>query len=250
MTSGLSKETSAIVLDARDYRETSQLLVLLTREYGRVEAVARGSRRVKGGVLDRFCLIHATWRRSQSPGALVTLGRWEIEEEFGGLRSSFRAYLLASIWAESLIVLLHDGAENVQSFDLTLDFFCQLAHRHHLPAWSDLFYYWRLLQVHGFVGPWAGCGRCGAESGICGFSLNEMTVLCDRCVRDSNDLFPISELLWRNLRREALGGSSDLRVPDACVVHFFTLYGLLFEHLTDRKPPSLALLQKTFSRDS
>lgn len=55
----------AFVLHARPYRETSQLLEVLTRHHGRVGLIARGSRRAKGsrsGLLQPFIPLLVGWR--------------------------------------------------------------------------------------------------------------------------------------------------------------------------------------------
>lgn len=53
----------AFVLHTRDYRETSQLVDVFSRHYGRLRVVARGSRRRKGGGrnLEPFVPLVASW---------------------------------------------------------------------------------------------------------------------------------------------------------------------------------------------
>lgn len=64
---------AAFVLHGRAYRETSQLLEILTREHGRVSAVARGARGAKArwrGLLQPFQPLHLSW---SGRGPLFTL---------------------------------------------------------------------------------------------------------------------------------------------------------------------------------
>ena len=60
----------ALVLHLRPYRETSAIVSMLTLHHGRVAAVARGARGRKGGSLQPFNRIRASW---QGRGNLVTL---------------------------------------------------------------------------------------------------------------------------------------------------------------------------------
>lgn len=64
----------AYVLHARHFRESSQLLELLTREWGRVGLVARGSRGAKSrwrGVLQPFRPLLVSWSRRGELGTLT-----------------------------------------------------------------------------------------------------------------------------------------------------------------------------------
>ncbi len=77
-------EQPGYVLHRRPFRETSFLLTLLTPEYGRIEAVARGVRgrgrtqREKQAWLQPFSRLKLRWREKAQTG-LVTLSGFEAE---------------------------------------------------------------------------------------------------------------------------------------------------------------------------
>mgnify|MGYP006284204859 CR=1 FL=1 len=69
-------EQPAYVLHSRPYRDTSLIVELLTRDYGRVGAMARGARRRRRGgqVLQPFRVLAVGW---SGRGEMVTLGATE-----------------------------------------------------------------------------------------------------------------------------------------------------------------------------
>ena len=80
--------TQGIVLRARDLGEHDRLVMLYTRDLGRVHAVARGARRLRsrfGGALELF-----TWGEAigfEHPGRdLLRLDQFDIRRSFRGLR--------------------------------------------------------------------------------------------------------------------------------------------------------------------
>jgi DNA repair protein RecO (recombination protein O) len=65
--------TAAYVLHQRPFRNTSQLVDLVTADYGRVTLVARGSRRPRPGrraLLQAFVPVRVSWTRRGELGSL------------------------------------------------------------------------------------------------------------------------------------------------------------------------------------
>ncbi len=71
------QDQAAFILHHFPYRDTSQIIELFTRDYGRIAAVSRGSRSAKSklkGVLQPFRYIQVSW---SGKGELVSLNRAE-----------------------------------------------------------------------------------------------------------------------------------------------------------------------------
>jgi DNA repair protein RecO (recombination protein O) len=107
-----------LVLHARPYRESSQLVELLARDRGRTVAVIRGvrggSRRRSGGPLEPFCR-HAV--ELAGDGEVRTIRRAEPDRRFD-LR---RDHLLAGFYVNELLTrLLHRDAPVPELFDAVL----------------------------------------------------------------------------------------------------------------------------------
>lgn len=103
-------ETAAIVLHAFDYRETSRIVRLATRESGVISAIAKGARRPKsrfGQGLDLFTSGTAQVALHQS-GDLHTLAGFDASRARPALAQSLRRFGAAAALAE---VCLRFGTE-------------------------------------------------------------------------------------------------------------------------------------------
>ncbi len=98
----------AFVLHARAYRETSEILDLLTRNHGRISLVARGMRRPRAGlraILQPFQPVTVSW--SGRGSSLMTLQG----AESGGPGASLQGTaLMSAFYANELLLrFLHKG---------------------------------------------------------------------------------------------------------------------------------------------
>jgi len=103
------EKEQALVLEIREYRETSLLVTLLTRTRGLVGAVAKGARRSRGvaGTLQPYSLIEV---RLAGRGGLFTLASAEIlhQPEYCRCEGALERLAYAGVYAE----VLSGGAEN------------------------------------------------------------------------------------------------------------------------------------------
>jgi len=76
-----SEKATAIVLRSVDFSESSSVVTLFTREFGKIHALAKGARRPKGpfeGALDLLALCRIVFLRKSS-GALDLLTEAKLE---------------------------------------------------------------------------------------------------------------------------------------------------------------------------
>lgn len=105
----------AFVLHARAYRETSEIVEVLSRDHGRVSLVARGIRRARSSlraVLQPFSPVALSW--TGRGGGLMTLQAAEPAGIARGLRGTA---LMAGFYANELLLrFLHRGDPHPQLF--------------------------------------------------------------------------------------------------------------------------------------
>lgn len=103
------KKDLAICIRATDYSETSQILTLLTRDSGKISAIAKGSKRPKSsfdGPVEMFSFGRIVF--AEAKGArLFTLTEFEQQVPFAGIGKSFFS-LNCSLFAAELVNLLTD----------------------------------------------------------------------------------------------------------------------------------------------
>lgn len=147
-------DTQALVLETREYRESSLLVTLLSRDKGRLGAMAKGARRKKStlaAALQPFSLVQT--RLSVRPsGGLATvisadvLGRPEL---LTADPASLARVAYAGLFAEVLTHSHENDPHSAELFDLARRFFFGLAKTKHAGSYA-LQYYFALLATLGF----------------------------------------------------------------------------------------------------
>src|SRR5271154_301987 len=101
-----SEKADALVLRSVDFSETSSVVTLFTREFGKIGALAKGARRPKGpfeSALDLLALCRIVFLRKSSE-ALDLLTEAKLERRFRpaprSLSSLYAGYYLAELLAK------------------------------------------------------------------------------------------------------------------------------------------------------
>lgn len=120
----------AICIRHLDWSETSQVVVLLTREHGKVRGLAKGSKRLTPSSVQRFSGGIELLTRGEvvmvlkhaAPGGaggaeLATLTEWDLQDDFHRLRADLTAQQLAMYAADLCNALLADHDPHPGSFE-------------------------------------------------------------------------------------------------------------------------------------
>src|SRR5689334_17146432 len=124
------EKAEALVLRVVEFSETSAVVTLFTREFGKVHALAKGARRPKGpfeSSLDLLARVRIVFLRKSSE-ALDLLTEAKLERRFRSpgrdLSSLYGAYYVAELLSE----LTHDGDPHAELFDLAVETLDALSH--------------------------------------------------------------------------------------------------------------------------
>src|SRR6202165_4358620 len=114
-----SEKATALVLNVVEFSETSSVVSLFTREFGKIHGLAKGARRPKGpfeSALDLLALCRIVFIRKSSD-ALDLLTEAKLERRFrpadGDLSSLYAAYYIAELLSE----LTNDHDPHPELFD-------------------------------------------------------------------------------------------------------------------------------------
>lgn len=110
MSSRLSKETAAIVLDCQDHGESDRIVTFLCQDIGRLTGIAKGAKRsLKRFVnkLELFSSLRIRYTESRNSN-LVFLSEAELVESFLGLRQNPTLYLAATVMRELALSATRD----------------------------------------------------------------------------------------------------------------------------------------------
>src|ERR1041385_7501431 len=111
---------NAIVLRRSDLGETDKILRLLTREAGRIDAVAKGAKRGASKLSGATELFTYSRIQLATGKSLEIVTQCEIKESFPSLRSNLDALTRATYLCELVDRLVAQHEPNPEVFDLLL----------------------------------------------------------------------------------------------------------------------------------
>ena len=205
-----------IVIRSVDFSETSKVVTLFTREFGKLGALAKGGRRAKGsfeGSLDvlSVCRIGVI-RKPSADLDLLTEAR--LEERFAGLGRDLQALYAGFFAAELLDALTQPHDPHPELFDAAVAA---------LRALSAGAAPWRVATAHALrtleeigyglaLDACCGCGMESTESERPAFAANLGGLLCGACRRGQAgwmETSPAALLALRKLANETLTNMAD-----------------------------------------
>jgi DNA repair protein RecO (recombination protein O) len=180
--------TSAIVLHALDYSETSRILRLATRDAGVISVIARGARRSTrrfGSALDLFAegRVEVLIREQRD---LHTLTGFDLARSRPELATHLERFAGSSALAELVLRFATDEPEPslFDALSRSLDDLCRAAPDETREV--TLAGAWRLVGELGFAPSLDTCSACHAEVAVAEtlpFSHAAGGVLCAKCAR-------------------------------------------------------------------
>ena len=117
-----ARETEAIVLDCFEHGESDLIVIFLSRDAGKLSAIAKGAKRSKKrfvNKLELFSFLHITYKTSPN-GSLSFLSEAELHTSFLSIRQNYVLYTTASILREFLLITIREGETDDRLFRLSL----------------------------------------------------------------------------------------------------------------------------------
>jgi DNA repair protein RecO (recombination protein O) len=156
--------SDALVLRTYKLGETSKVVVLLTRERGKVRAVARGARGPRSryqSALEPLSEVRATLYGRQG-AELMRLGACELlRSAFGAASRGLEESLALSYFAELLDAFCPEGQAEDDVYRLAQAVLAAAGGGASMPVLSRYLEAW-LLRLHGLYPPLDICAGCGA----------------------------------------------------------------------------------------
>lgn len=172
----------AVTLGARDLGEADRIVDFLTREHGRLSAVARGARRSRkrfGGRLDKFVCVDLQ-ALERAPGTLARIEEVGVIEYFPALTADLERLGMAEVLLELAGRFAVPGADSAAVFDLLLAAWRALEHGT-LKAAGCYAGILVLLARQGVLAPFDRCAACGRASAQVAFVPEEGGLVCQAC---------------------------------------------------------------------
>ena len=180
-----TEKANAIVIRTVDFMESSLVVTLFTREFGKIGALAKGAKRLKSpfeSALDLMALCRIVFLHKTSE-ALDLLTEAKLLRRFRPAGRDLLALYAGYYVAELLGALTDDDDPYPELFDLADQTLSALA-AGHPAARLVIRFELGMLRILGHMPALENCAECGtpvATSGKLAFGLIHGGILCDTC---------------------------------------------------------------------
>jgi DNA repair protein RecO (recombination protein O) len=189
-----SFKTQALVIKSIDWKDTSRIVSLYTREAGKMKVIAKGARRIKSsyaGMLETMNLVEAVIYVSEKRQIQI-LGELALENGFAGIKKDYdrtgRVYAIFELADH----FLQDGERDPVFFDFLLTLLREITEIKD----SRIVFWYFLLKLGSYLGFRMDLGRCagcarelGEEESF--FSLSHDGLTCAACQTGISNGWPL-----------------------------------------------------------
>lgn len=182
-----TEKTDAIVIRLADFSESSRVVTLFTREFGKISALAKGAKRLKSAfeaALDLLSNCHVVFIRKSSSG-LDLLTEAQLRHRFRPGHSDLNGLYCGYYVAELLAGLSEDYDPHPDLFDLTVRTLAQFE-SHEDPRLPLLQYELHLLREIGQLPEYQECAICHSPVRLgrtVRFWVSQGGLICSECGR-------------------------------------------------------------------
>jgi DNA repair protein RecO (recombination protein O) len=241
-------QADAVVLHRLDYGEADRILTLLTREHGKLAAIAKGSRKSKtrlGSSLDLFGRSQMMLAKGRNLDVVAQAERRGDVRNISGdlLRTAY-----ACVVAEVADKVLEERHPVDDVFDLVVGTIDRLNHPDCSPRVEGAWFLMRILDLLGYLPQLQTCAGCGVAlpEEKAWFSPLLGGVLCDRCGSHDQAGSSVSVNALKVLRLMALDDAAlygRLRLSTEILYQVEAALEAQLEYHLDRRLKSLEFLR-------
>lgn len=195
-----AEKTSGIVLRVVAFSETSCIVTLFTREFGKITTIAKGARRPKSpfeAAIDVLAICRLVFL-DKSSGAMGILTEAKLERRFRGANRNLDQLYAGYYVVELLSSLNDEGDPQPDLFDFAVRTICEIDS----PDLSNerlsqvlLRFELKTLELLGHLPMLTKCVGCGREKTMLtnvSFGLNLGGILCHTCRRGKSNVVTLS----------------------------------------------------------
>lgn len=183
-------KTEAVVLRMQEYGESSKILTLYTRDYGRLKVLAKGARRLKsrfGGVLDLINYVTIVFYQKETRD-LQLLSQADLVRPFLHLREDLHRLALASALVELIDRTESGQMPNPRLFKLLVGCLIGIDESGNAEVYFDYFTL-HFLGFAGFRPRLRRCLHCGQKPKgyVVNFQFRRGGYFCENCSSNNQE---------------------------------------------------------------
>lgn len=230
------RQTLAVVIRTADYKDNDKMLTLLTKEYGRMSANARGAKKQTSKLFSAASLFCCGEYAFYEKDGRFGLKGCEIKRTFFNLQSDYDAFSVACFIADAVDKVAQEDTVSPGLFSLTVHALYALDTAAATPRTVLCYFLQRLLHIEGVYPCLSVCVSCGAEQGLSRFSAADGGVLCGGCAKTHSSA-RIDETVitaMRKMARTAPGDIGTVHINEATEKQLGSLLIAYLEHVLQR----------------
>ncbi len=178
-------KTEAIVLNRRNFRETSMIVNFYSRDFGKLSGILKGIKEEPAkfaSTLELFSLNDVIFYKKRN-SSLHLISQCDVKNNFDMLRKNISKIGMSSIMMELVDAIMQPEDKNEEIFDLTLTSLKELELSYNPDKIITIFKI-KLLALSGFKPHFDSCVSCASRIlGESKFSLSLGGLLCASCCR-------------------------------------------------------------------
>ena len=236
-----AEQTTAIVLRTVEFSETSLIVTLLTRDFGRVSAIAKGARRPKGpfeGALDLLAVCRVVVIRKSSD-TLDLLTEAKLHRRFRGAERSLQRVYAGYYVAEMLRLQTDEHDPHPEVYDLALQTLNEIDGTGDVAS-SLAYFDAQSLRMLGHAPGTDRCTVCGnevASTPRLAFALIAGGIVCTDCrPRQHNTISVRREVIEEIKRLQSPATALPTAVPSQLYGELRAVINRYIENMLGQKP--------------
>ncbi|MBQ4145091.1 MAG: DNA repair protein RecO [Clostridia bacterium] len=176
-------EATGIVTREIKYGDSSRILTLVTKEYGKISVLAGGVRSNKSGMLTSTQLFsYGEFTLFKSGGkSLYKINNCSVIDSFSKLRNSLERMAYASYFCEVTNNIIQEEAPDSEQLNLLLNSLYMLSSDNHSSKHIKAVFEFRTLSIQGFLSPPTKCIHCGSTDNLKYFHSGDGYGVCSVC---------------------------------------------------------------------
>ncbi len=170
-------KVNAIVIASHDYKESSKIIRVFTRELGRISILARGAKRAKSSLHNISSLFSCSSMVLAKRGDLYYIKEAVIKNANLALRKDIKSIYSAQLCLELVDKTLLEGQVNQDIYDMVEKFLESLPTSKNKTRLMSMFLI-KFISMLGYRPHISSCSLCGKIEGPMGFSYHYGGLIC------------------------------------------------------------------------
>lgn len=242
-------KTEAIVINRKDYRETSYLLSFFTADFGKIHAQAKGAKRRIDKFGSRF--VPLSFNKivfyESVQGSLNIISQADLLEHFSGIDKDIEKYCYGSYFLELINAAMGIGDKNKEIFILLKNFLNFIDKEDKIPHIVQVFEI-KFLNLSGFKPSLDCCVHCNSQMiDKSKFSYVLGGLLCEKCFsvdRSAQSLMPGTIATLKHIEKIELANIHGFKIMPSVFAELEKILRIFINYHITSEFKSLELLKK------